>query len=92
MVEYIERDQVLALVVPIKGYCSKMISSWDVVHIPAADVVEVVRCKECRHWLKDVAGCTSDVGRCEFANYMVGAVGYCVYGERREKDGNEADN
>jgi hypothetical protein len=42
-----------------------------------------VRCKDCKHWLKDVAGCTEQVGRCEWANYMVGAVGYCVYGERR---------
>ena len=44
---------------------------------------EVVRCKVCKHWLKDVPGCTEQIGRCEWANYMVGAVGYCVYGERR---------
>ena len=47
---------------------------------------EVVRCKDCKHWLKDVAGCTDQVGRCEFANYMVGAVGYCVYGERKDNE------
>lgn len=50
---------------------------------PSVDAVEVVRCKDCKHWLKDVAGCTDSVGRCEWANYMIGAVGYCVYGERR---------
>ena len=54
-----------------------------VLTVPAADVVEVVRCKGCKHWLKDVAGCTDFVGRCEWANYMVGANGYCVYGERK---------
>lgn len=48
--------------------------------------VEVVRCKECKHWLKDVAGCTDSVGRCEWANYMVGAVGYCVYGESKDNE------
>ena len=49
-----------------------------------ASGVEIpVRCGECEHWLKDVAGCTDFVGRCEWANYMVGAVGYCVYGERK---------
>lgn len=52
-----------------------------------ADVVEVVRCKECKHWLKDVAGCTDFVGRCEWANYMVGANGYCVYGEKMDGKG-----
>ena len=54
---------------------------------PAVDAVEVVRCKDCKRWLKDVPGCTDFVGRCEFANYMVGATGYCVYGERRADDG-----
>ena len=56
---------------------------------PTVDAVEVVRCKDCKHWLKDVPGCTDFVGRCELANYMIGAVGYCVYGERRI--GNAAD-
>ena len=50
---------------------------------PTVDAVEVVRCKDCKHWLKDVPGCTDAIGRCRFGNYMVGAAGYCVYGERR---------
>lgn len=53
---------------------------------PAVDAVEVVRCKDCKHWMKDVPGCTDFVGRCELANYMVGATGHCVYGERRDGD------
>lgn len=57
-------------------------------HAPTVDAVEVVRCRDCKHWLKDVAGCTDFVGRCEFANYMVGATGYCTYGERKDSDGN----
>jgi hypothetical protein len=55
---------------------------------PTVDAVEVVRCKDCKHWLKDVPGCTDAIGRCRFGNYMVGAAGYCVYGERKT---NEAD-
>lgn len=51
---------------------------------PTIDAVPVVRCAECKHWMKDVAGCTEFVGRCEWANYMVGAIGYCVYGERND--------
>lgn len=55
---------------------------------PTVDAVEVLRCRDCKHWLKDVAGCTDFVGRCEWANYMIGADGYCVYGERKDDDGN----
>lgn len=51
---------------------------------PTVDAVEVVRCKDCKHWLKDFAGCSDTVGRCEWANYAVGADGYCLYGERKE--------
>ena len=58
----------------------------EIEYSPTADVVEVVRCKDCEHWLKDVAGCTDFVGRCEYANYMVGANGYCVYGEKALKE------
>lgn len=51
---------------------------------PTIDAVPVVRCYECKHWKKDVAGCTEFVGRCAYANYMIGANGYCLYGEREE--------
>lgn len=51
---------------------------------PTIDAVPVVRCKDCKHWLKDVAGCTEHVGRCEWVNWMIGENGYCVYGERKE--------
>ena len=55
---------------------------------PAVNAVPVVRCKDCNHWLKDVTVCSDFVGRCDFANYMVGANGYCFYGERKDGDGN----
>lgn len=53
---------------------------------PAVDAVEVVRCKDCKHWKKDVPGCTDFVGRCGLANYMIGATGYCVYAERKAEE------
>lgn len=53
---------------------------------PAVDAVIPVLCTDCKHWLKDVPGCTDFVGRCELANYMVGATGYCVYGDRRAEE------
>jgi hypothetical protein len=81
MAEYIEREASInkfSDLLPIGRSIRQSIAE-----IPAADVVEVVRCKYCKHWLKDVAGCTDFVGRCEWANYMVGANGYCVYGEAK---------
>ena len=68
----------------VEARMTALLDIWRiVVNKAAADVVEVVRCKDCKHWLKDAAGCTDLVGRCEWANYMVGANGYCVYGEAK---------
>ena len=53
---------------------------------PAIDAVPVVRCRECIHWVGDFPGATKHVKRCEWAGYMVGENGYCVYGERKEGD------
>lgn len=51
-------------------------------NMPTVEDAEiVVHCKKCKHWLKDVAGCTDFVGYCEWANWMVGENGYCIYGE-----------
>ena len=63
--------------------CEQMGLVKEAFEMATADLQPVVRCKVCKHWMKDVPGCTDFVGRCEFANYMVGATGYCVYGERR---------
>ena len=54
---------------------------------PAVDAVEVVRCRDCKNWnYIDHLGCTEFVKLCKWGGYMVGANGYCVYGERREDD------
>lgn len=45
MPEYIERNAVLDKSAPIPGYFCDMISAWDVVNIPAADVAPVVHGK-----------------------------------------------
>ena len=50
------------------------------------DAVEVpCRCKECKHW-KHIAhvGCSDFAKVCMLANYMIGANGYCLYGERKD--------
>ena len=54
---------------------------------PTVDAVEVVRCKDCKNWKHlDHLGCTDFVKLCKLGGYMVGANGYCVYGERKEGD------
>lgn len=74
-----------------------LIAEYDRVHIgppggarklmedaPTIDAVQVIRCKNCKHWRDGVHGCTDHVKVCEIGFYMVGENGYCVYGERRE--------
>lgn len=58
---------------------------------PTIDAVPVVRCRECIHWVGDFPGATKYVKRCEWAGYMVGENGYCVYGERKEDDHETTD-
>ena len=49
--------------------------------LPAVDAVEVVRCKDCKHWEDGWLGyCT----KCHTAMHYDG---FCSYGERREDDG-----
>lgn len=45
------------------------------------DMVEVVRCKDCKHWGTGYCGETEHIKECEYAHYMVGENGYCAYGE-----------
>ena len=44
--------------------------------------MNIVHCKDCIHWGTGVAGETENVKCCEYGKYMVGANGYCVYGEK----------
>ena len=50
--------------------------------------IEVVRCKECKHWGTGVAGETEYVKCCDYGKYMVGENGYCVYGEEKKNEVN----
>lgn len=67
-----------------------MLHQSDVIELLIAalkDSEPVVRCKDCKHWGTDWAlGETEHVKCCEFANYMVGANGYCVYGEVKSNE------
>ena len=58
--------------------------------IPAADVMEVVRCRECVHWKptgSKAGNSFSDmeyIGGCEFTKYCRRESDFCSYGERKE--------
>lgn len=83
MPEYIEREAVKRALAESGlipryrwgGYASDAI----VDRVPAADVVEVVRCKDCRFFcFKDMSAyCPHQVSVCWHD-------GFCSYGERRE--------
>ena len=44
--------------------------------------MDIVHCKDCKHWGTGIAGETENVKCCEYGKYMVGMNGYCVYGEK----------
>ena len=57
---------------------------------PTVDAVEVVRCRECKHWKPSgskAGNSFSDmeyIGGCEFTNYYRSESDFCSYGERKE--------
>lgn len=52
------------------------------VGMPTADVVEVVRCKDCKH--RYVGGYTTQYYICDFMDAELKDEGYCSYGERKD--------
>ena len=94
MVEYIERMS--AIETACKG-CNKEFSNepcepsecyiqQGLFNIPASDVVEVVRCKDCigkAHWYKNDYGCTI----CGLSGlFVVEDRDFCSYGERKDNE------
>lgn len=98
MDEYIKRKEAI---LTVRGYAKHSIDKGrksldtvdDAIHmcdeidrLPAADVVPVVRCKDCKYRTEERRGLV----RCRAFNYMPMCVdNFCSYGER--KDGG-ADN
>ena len=55
------------------------------ISIPAADVVEVVRCKDCKHLLQDLSEREAHLCmRNRFERVGVSLDDFCSYGKRRE--------
>jgi hypothetical protein len=95
MAEYIERDEAvrtaLAACIKVVGHGISQIDAVDIAEamdsIPAADVVEVVRCKDCKHY------CLSDYRKpneprwCEKfedGNYFPKPTDFCSLGAKMD--------
>ena len=79
MAEYVTKEQVIDWFRPY-GHMDEPIPFETMVSdlrdMPAADVVPVVRCKDCIHWDAEGCGCSLFL---EF-----GENDFCSYGERKE--------
>ena len=85
MTDYISRqaaiDSVWRAVELDNSYAMKHQIYTDLKTIPSADVVEVVRCKDCRYWNNKV-----DLTYCEKKTWLgTDADDYCSFGERADK-------
>lgn len=80
MSEYIKKEDAIIEVERFGGYLDD-----DMLYriklalgcLPSADVVEVVRCKDCKYKERE---------RCGLTRYTVRAHDYCSYGERRDDE------
>lgn len=52
---------------------------------PTADVVEVVRCKDCAYYREETSYCLNPHCSSSFYGHRVKGEHYCSYGEREEK-------
>lgn len=85
MPEYIERETVLQTLNENKIPYNVDVNYF-ITNAPAVDVVEVVRCKNCKYWFSPS---NDDAHYCKYKYGLQGLVAeedYCSYGERRLKN------
>ena len=80
MAEYIEREAVLAKQYNASNFVNPMLAEMvvdvgDIEDIPAANVVEVVRCKDCQEMIEK--------GWCSLHQTPMNINDFCSYGGRR---------
>ena len=90
MSEYIERKAVINKVNEIPAHFDNgdirygiELAIQTIKDTPTADVVEVVRCKDCRHYVAEY--CTRDIKSRTNMFYMC-ADDFCSYGERKDEE------
>ena len=96
MAEYIEREAAFDAITDIAGKTSTH-SAYEAVwksartlkKIPAADVVPVVRCKDCKYAYINSFSAASGVALCSSSAKVMQQDDFCSYGERKDEG---ADN
>lgn len=90
MNDYIKREDAVILLKGLNGYCIMQsghpneqikVAIKTIKSLPAEDVVNVVRCKDCKHWTK-FPNLQQD-GQCHHFDLFVEDKFYCADGERR---------
>lgn len=74
----------------IETYNDKLTIIEQINEAPTVDAVEVVRCKDCKHWNSETGFCNMNS---HFSMYgldwdMFNDDDFCSYGERKDGDGN----
>ena len=70
---------------PASFYYGIFVSADEIDKMPTADVVEVVRCKDCVHYKADTEYCqTKHKGYCEYDGVIKLQKHFCSYGERKD--------
>lgn len=83
--EYIERSEVIRTILGQPPEHYPELYYRDIKELPAADVLEVVRCKDCEHYFCDTPYCKKHkVGYCAFDEIVKDKNHFCSYGERKE--------
>lgn len=95
MAEYIEREKLLFSIsrnAKFFGTIKDIEQAGLIVRLePAADVVKVVRCKDCKYYKKGFAGEHSNYCDCHtvtsFEKFFCKPNDFCSYGERKADNG-----
>ena len=85
MKKYVDTDALIKNIVKIKDLrtLSTKTIGEAIANTPAADVVEVVKCKDCVHWCASY--CTRDIkGRTNM--FYMEADDFCSHGVRKEQE------
>lgn len=82
MADYIKREDALKIFSTSKENWKDYEAAACIAAIPAADAVEVVRCKDCRHLDYDDDG----FGCCEFRTGVLRGDGFCEEGLRNDDE------
>lgn len=80
----INANEILEKGVSIPGCVSKMVSTWDIVHAPTVDAVEVIRCKECQEFAPGFI--RPYLGWCSVWDTTVRETGFCHHGKPRSEE------